>query len=575
MKMITLSPNKIKDIFIFLCTGLLAWVIGSHLGKVNTLGAIVREIFIPSAPFIFLIIVIAITDFSNFKFNDLFSIIKFRIDFPFHYFTIFLGTGIIFGFIILQYAYLGYLVIILFLFVLSSFLAAIILSFKKRPFYGLLIFYGSVPIIVFLERNFGIYKYFSTQTENYLWGLIAVTPMTIFIFTLFLTNLIIKRLQGIKLEKSSFKKQIMVFILVNILTTLIASDNLIKSFNVIISQIFIPLMFYFITINCVKNKEDVEKLLLFLMFSLLGTCFISFYFYAWFGEATIGEARGEIAEQQRGYQLTYALSLIIGFPVCLAFIEIAKNKFIRVGAILGAAFLTLFALIIQFTTAIVSVIAGSFLLVINSSYKKVYVAILVVFLITAISVPFFTVILTTRFENVGIKDLPDYIVTYLWYTRSVGLQGALDMAKDYPLFGVGFGMEGKYNHIYSSPVVFAIVDNFGQRAGETVTYMSSHQLYMGYLTQSGILGFSALLYLLFSIIIIAKKNITHSFGKHDKIINLSLFGVIIGYLTMGLFSSVGFALGVNFLLGGIFWTAVGLTNVMKKLQIQEQSSVSI
>jgi len=575
MNINTLSRYNRRDVLLFLCTGFLAWTIGSHLGKVNTLGSIFRELFIPSLPFIFLIVVIAITDFSNFRINNLFSLFKLRINFRFHHLIIFLSIGIILGIVAAQYVYLGLMYIPLFLFVIVSFFAAIILSFKNRPLYGLLIFFACAPIIVFLERDFDVYYNYLGGEGDYLWGLIGVTPMFIFIFTLLLVHISIKLSKKIKFENSPLTKLIIAFISVIILTTLIASNDLLVSFRSIISQIFIPLIFFFITINCVKNREDIAKTLLFILMCTVFICFISFYFYGWFGEVSVAEARAEIASQQHGSQLTYAVSLIMGFPICLTFIEIAKKKFIRLGAIFGAVFLSVFAIIIQFLTAILSIIAGSILLVKNSSYKKVYTAILVVLLIMAILVPSLSAVLTARFENISIKSLPNYVVYSLWHTRFLGLQGAMRMVQDYPLCGVGFGMEHKYNHIYSNSFIYPIFDGLGRRVGETVTYMSSHQLYLGYATQSGFLGLSALLYLLLSIVIISIKNVRHSLGKHDKIINLCIFGVIIVYLTISLFSDAGFALGVNFITGGVFWTVVGLVCVMRRLQLQEQSSVSV
>ena len=573
IKINTLPRNKIRDILLFLCTGLLAWTIGSHLGKVNTIGSIFRELFIPSVPFIFLIVVIAITDFSNFRINNLFSLFKLRINFRFHYFIIFLGIGIIFGIIASQYGHLGLMYIPLFLFVLVSFFAAIILSFKNRPLNGLIIFFACAPIIIFLERDFNVYYNYAIGEGDYLWGLIAVTPMFIFVFTLFFVHMSIKLLQRSKFEKSPLTKPIIAFILVIVLTTLIASNDLLGSFRSIISQIFIPLIFFFITINCVKTKEDIAKTLMFILMCTVLTCFISFYFYSWFGEVTVAESRGEIAAQQHGPQLTYALSLILGFPICLAFIEIGKKKFIRLGAILGVVFLSFFAVIIQFLSSILSIIAGSFLLVINSSYRKVFATILVVLLIMAILVPSLSAVFTTRFENVSLKSLPTYVVYSLGHARLIGFQGAMRMIKDYPLCGMGFGMEGKYNHLYSDPIIYTIRDGWGRRIGETITYMSSHQLYIGYATQSGILGLSALLYLLLSIVIISIRNIRHTLEKRDKIIGLCMFGVIIGYLTISLFSATGFASSVNFITGGVFWTVVGLVCVMRRLQIKEHSSV--
>ncbi len=554
-------PGKIKNVLLFLSVILLARSIGMHLSGANTLGSILRRVIIPSFPYLFLTFLIAITDFSNLRIKNLFSYFIPEINFPFSHWILIFGTGLISGILIYYYSYLGITVIFLILFMLLLFFAAIYASFTYGTVYGLIIFLISSPILVFLQKKIG-----SITMPSFLLS-IPLTPMLIFVLALFFVYVLTNLFQNKKIYNSPLNWPIFLFLASVMFTTLISSEDLIRSYNGIFQEIIIPLTFFFLTITSVHNKEDIERLLLSIFISIMGTCFISFYFYAWFNPIDIETARGEIPEIIGGTQRAYFLPLLIGFPISLALIDVFKTKLKRIFAILGTIFLAIFTVILQSITLFYSITIGSSLVIKGSRYRKKYVFLIILMLIFMTATSFGRGILNIRFKDV---DLSDYKATgyHFLEQRINGGEGAINHIKDYPFFGAGYGM---YNttrkHLYSKPTTYMYKDGYGSRYLR-IQYMQAHSLYLENAADCGLIGLSALLFLIGSILKLSIKAVRESRDGNEKIISGSILGSIIGFFIMSLTSPTNFGVGSNFIWGAMLWTLIGLICVIRRLQIE-------
>lgn len=562
-----LSQLKLRDVLLLFSIVLFAIVIANrllYLGSLATLGSIFRNI-IPAIPFLFLIVIIYTTDFSSFRISSIFSWTHFKPDirYPSIVWILILVTSILFGLSIYKYssALGGMMSFFLFLFIFSLFFTSIYVSSRYGAIYGLSLFFVAAPIMLLLQRLF---------TFNLLPDLkFNFTPMLIFTLTLFFINVLNNFYQKNKIIPASpLNKPVGIFLLVIIITTAISSDNLIQSYNSIALEIIIPLIFFFMTINSVNSKKDIERTLLFILIAIIGTCFISFYLYAWFNPVDMSLARWEIAQKTGDAQRTYVLLTIIGLPISLALIEVFKTKLKRIIAILGTIFLALFTVILQTISTFYSTIIGSSLVIIKSRYRKTYIYLTILLLTFIILFPGPKDVLFLRFRNL---DLSDYgnVVDHFLKTRLIGWEGAINHIKDYPFFGAGYGMYYTRKHLYSKATTGYYRDKYGFRRFR-VDYSQAHSLYLEHAADCGLIGLSALLFLIGSILAVSIKVVRASKSGNDKIISVSLLGSILGFFIMSITSPTNFGSGSNFIWGAILWTLIGLVCVMRRHQIEEK-----
>ncbi len=579
MNISRLSQFKLKNILLFLCIVFFAYVMARRLPIMigeGSLGSIFRN-SIPAGLFLVLIVLIYMVDFSSLRITSIFSWVFSKPNFNLTYSHLVLSivSALIMG--VICYKYLtnlgSTLFVFLIMFVAISFFGAVLVSIKFRPFFGFMIFLCSVPMLYFLEKKF-IYKAIMSGESILIIKPFVITPMYMIVLALLFVSVFKNILERKGFFLSPIVIPIFIYMAIMLLTSMISSQDKLSSLMTILEAIP-SLLCFLIVVNSVQTRKDLELTLLFMLICLVGVSFISFYFYirgSGFGSIEISRARGDIAARTGGYQMTYIISIIFGSIMSISLIEIYKKKLIKRLSILSAIYFSIYLIIIQSFGALISIMFGSILLIKNSSYKKVYLFIFILILVLTMSSTYLQNIITTRFQNVEFN----FSSLFNFYgERLRGLKAGLRLFRDYPLVGVGAGMESKYVYRYQEPLQYYVRDSMGRR--QLITdYMGSHNFYVGTATQSGIIGVISLLYLLISILKTSFKTLRSSIEKREHFINLTLFGVIISFYVEIFISPCGlFNQGPNFIIGGIFWSVVGLVCVSRRLQVEEQSSASV
>ena len=179
---------------------------------------------------------------------------------------------------------------------------------------------------------------------------------------------------------------------------------------------------------------------------------------------------------------TMALGLVMAVPLAFYSVGLAKKAWIRL-ALLGVMFFLVTTTIMTYSRgAALSLGFVAILMIRGSKYKVAGVVVLVLLSIPAMFLAGSSYF--DRVQSIGNYDSDNSIVGRLNNARA-----AIEMWKDHPLHGVGFGM---VNQQLLWPTYV--------RSDEIGSGLVVHNTYLQLLTDSGILGFLAYVILLFSAI---------------------------------------------------------------------------
>jgi O-antigen ligase len=234
-----------------------------------------------------------------------------------------------------------------------------------------------------------------------------------------------------------------------------------------------------------------------------------------------------------GKKVIFTTFLTLFIPFLFTLAAFLKNQVLRISAVLSFLLL-LPILLFNASRAVWGAVLFTILVVSFLKSKKVMVFLMVVFLVG------------------GFLFLPDYFQNRVattfssdrWGDRVAMWESAINISKDFPVFGAGLGTYKKLIYEYNSPAAY-------KKQG----HLHAHSSYLELLAETGIVGLVSFLLLFW----VYFKNF-FQFYKKDlddkiKVINLGFFGSILAVLITGLSGSL-IVVGVQE--ASLFWFFFGL-----------------
>jgi len=333
--------------------------------------------------------------------------------------------------------------------------------------------------------------------------------------------------KNITFAPSSFNIPIIIFFSICIIS-LIKSEYLAYSIKGLVTLLFYILIGYFFALNNIKNKKDIEKVILLLIFlSLIFSVFgIYNHFFSkslFLRNITKGVPRPFFPEHG-----SYAAFITFGFAFALNLGLNPKNNLLtwifRVCAVIIFT-----GIILSFTRAawlgamFLIVFSFWFTLLKKFSVKNIFILLMIIFIFCLIIylLVLNTYILTHFFTIYDISNLSNLERLNRW-------AAAIKMFKDSPIFGVGYDTYISNYYYYR---------DFNYSTLLSSAFMGVHSEFLKVLSETGLLGFISFILLLS---IFFREGFKVYNKINDQFLRLIILGIIGGfssYLIHGMFNN--------------------------------------
>lgn len=517
-----------------------------------TLGSLMRT-FLPALPYLFLIIIIFMTDFTNLqlptlrlespniKLKQMFLILCIALSiFPLISYagsSIAMTNNLIIGFII------------------GAFFISLFASIKYGVFYGIIGFILTFPFLSFIQWELGDFFF----REGFHIGSIVLTPVIIFLLVLLLVFLLKHFTEEKTWPKIPLYKTIGIYLFV-FFVSVITSENFQHSLKIYLLEIIYPVLFFFLIANHVKTDREIRLTIYALTASAVLYCFFDYYFIAREGLVDISEPStiygiysiGEIRIPFLLYTFPLALSLafssakgrkLILILVSLIMIGLLLFSYSRVGVI------ALFASISVFLRN-----------------KRVRITILS---LSILAIIFWDWTLHNIFSRFMEFNSIESLHPLNWSPmRYYGWVAAINMIRDYPLHGIGFGMWGSYYYKYG-PFFTYNIPGYGMIR---VWIAGAHNAFLDIATETGIPGLIVWLLLFGTIFKEGLYVFRNSVNKMRKSLALGCISSMVAFWMICLGGGYpSFSADKRFGAGIAFWTMVCIIFAIKRLNDVEKS----
>ncbi|MFH2138254.1 MAG: O-antigen ligase family protein [Candidatus Omnitrophota bacterium] len=235
-----------------------------------------------------------------------------------------------------------------------------------------------------------------------------------------------------------------------------------------------------------------------------------------------------------GRMISYASFLILQIPLCFIVLFYSKNKLLKSGAFIGIILL-FFCLILNATRAAWVAIVVSLIIISFFKNRKFACGLLICIIIGGLFLP-----AQLKYRAITTAD------PLTWGERVPLWNIAIRMFNDYPIFGVGLGMQEKLFSTYWKQSIYF----------PTFKYWHSHNNYLEIAAETGIVGILSFLYIFVTFL----KN-AYSRGKllkdNESIVFLGLTGCIIATLILAM-SDSNVTVGVQD--AAVFWFIFGIVS---------------
>jgi O-antigen ligase len=234
-----------------------------------------------------------------------------------------------------------------------------------------------------------------------------------------------------------------------------------------------------------------------------------------------------------GRKVIFTTFLTLFIPFLFTLAAFLKNKALRISAALSFL-LFLSILLFNASRAVWGAVLFTILVISFLKSKKVTVPLLIIILVS------------------GVFLLPDYFQKRVattfnpdrWGDRVAMWESAINISKDFPVFGAGLGTYKKLIYEYNSPAAY-------KKQG----HLHAHSSYLELLAEAGIIGLVSFLFLFGVYFKNFFKFYQQNLDDKIKVINLGFFGSILAVLITGLSGSL-IVVGVQE--ASLFWFFFGL-----------------
>lgn len=546
-----------KNIILFILLCLFTRSVGKGLiiiAEGFTLGSLIRA-FIPTLPYLFLIMVISMTDFSNLNLSTLrFEHHKIK---PIQIFLVFCIALSIIPLVIYAGSSIAMTSNLIIVFIITSCFISLFVSIKYGVFYGTIGFILTFPFLSFIQRELGSIFF----EEGFNVGPIVLTPTIIFLLILSFVSLLLSFTQEKTRLEIPLYKTIGIYLLIFFISV-VTSENFEHSLKTYLLGIIYPILFFFLIANNVKTDKEIRFIIYALIASAVLFSFFDYYYLMRGSMMDISKAIAFHGIHFLGGERELFLLLTLPLALSLAATS-SKGKaliFLLAGLIMIAFLL--------FSYNRIAVIAMFASLSVFFKNKRVMIIILSLSVLATIFWDWTLHNIFPRFQEfTSIESLHPLSWSPMRY---YGWVAAIDMIKDYPLSGIGFGMWENYYYKYGPSFTYNIPGYGPTRVWIT----SAHNAFLDIATETGIPGLIAWLLLMSTI---SKEGLhvwRNSVDKTRKtlalgcISSMAAFWVICvggGYPTFSADKRLG--------PGIAFWTMVSILCAIKRLELSKCDSL--
>jgi O-antigen ligase len=404
-------------------------------------------------------------------------------------------------FIVKQNSYIAYLFPILLLLLFFPIDKLLLLSVFFVPF--------SVHITYFFDFGANL----DVPTE----------PIFIIILVIFLLKLIFEKKHSYALLKHPVSLSIIAFLAWNFLTSFTSSMPLVSIKHFIMFLWFI-IPFYFFMLRVAKDKKNITK---FLWLYIIPLTFIIIYFIILHSQSFFNRETANFLQKPFFNDHTqYGAVLVMFIPILFGFcLNTEYKKIIRFFSLLLLIFFII-ALILSYARAawLSLIVAIVFVVILKTkiNYKVFFVSIAVVIASIFIFQNQIFLYLGNNKQNSS-ENLLEHVVSVSNVKTDASNKERLNrwycayrMFKEKPVFGWG---AGTYSQQYG------IFQNYSEKTTESTNSGdrgNAHNDYLGFLAETGFIGFLTYVCIIFSVIITSFKTYARLKSKSLKILLASL-----------------------------------------------------
>jgi len=434
----------------------------------------------------------------------------------------------------------------LLVFLSFAYLGMLYCQFSGKLDWAVYIFFICFPLLNLAEYWMGIVADAFDYT-------IIFTPTVFFLLSLFIGIIMASRKDKIILlfsQKAIFIC-LMVFLLSGLMSALlsVSPDESLRQY--IIRYVY-PLMMFPIVFFSINTISKIKTFINTLIISYLMNVVIFFYMYQRYGKGFYNLIDVYTASISSGIASgILAILILFIFPLIVLMLFIEQKKHLRKGYLI-ISLLSIILLLITFSrSALISFFTGGLILVIIKRTWQLYCmlafSIMILVLIFSLDIysPAFNRYLTL---GSGLKNTS-------WLARANAWGGAMRMIREYPVFGIGAGLWGKYvaNYCPTQYINLKITKSKWARG----YILDPHNIFLSIYLETGLLGAICWLSLLIGTVSFAFYLILHKEPHFKHFLGLAYLLFIIINTTHHLSNSDLFG-SVLFLYGCIFWGIQGM-----------------
>jgi O-antigen ligase len=450
--------------------------------------------------------------------------------------SLFLLTGVLFSQLLVQISP------VLFIY-LSGFLALLIIFFFNLRA-GIILLVFLYPLLSLVPDSVIIFPE-STFSVNLTGLLNLFSPL--FLLVYLLTH------KGEKIS-SSLTKPILIFLGILLLTVFTSFDSWISLRNFF--RLAMPISVYFLILQSFKTEEQIDQLKKVLLYSSIMPLLLGFYqilsgipqtseFYA------ISQSDNTYIDLNRiissfAHPNQYAAYLVILIPLVIFFYSENRNAGKKFSYLLLLAGM-LISLFCTYARVAWAAFLGSLTILGMIRFKKIYLSLVLILLVLFLLIPSLNQIFMKRIQ-------PDNS----FYQRFSFNLFSLYLISQKPILGWGTGC---YSLLSASTF-----GNLESSYGRDISFRA-HNDYLMFLSEIGIVGFSAYLFLFYSLFKLGHKifkNKSTNLQSEGSILLAVLAGVLLYNLSDQGFSNCGFFL----------WVLIGIVESRYRLSCSKLSDKS-
>ena len=410
---------------------------------------------------------------------------------------------------------------------------SVYLTLSGKLFQALLIFIACLPFLRFFEWEAG-------RACQWDIGFGVVTPTIVYLVSIFVSYLMANR-EREHLKLSGIQAATLSLFIFYVLSVFISS-NMSHSVELFLPQILFPLIFFYLMLKALQDVGQAKVLLYTL--TIIGILYVFFGFYDLIGMTipTPDKLLSLYGEMGFARQFKIIATILLPFTLAMALYETGRKRFCLVVSI----FVELVLIVATFSR--IALLAALFSFVPFLRNKWAFSAIFIIILLVTCFQGWLMDNVLVRFQD--IVKAGSLEMFYWSPMRWWGIKGGFSIIRDYPLFGVGYGMWDDYYYKYGPQMYM----------GKGMGYIrAAHNTFLDTAVQGGVFLLAALIGFLCVLCKGALSLISSKCSKFNSYMGSAFLGLFLSIIIISFAGNVFcFATENDLTFGIMFWSLVAI-----------------